>query len=144
MSGGRNNIGDRVTMRRLMLPRTAILRGKKAFAGLFDTGRFLRGKDFDLKYTIRPMASGSIKVAFVASKRLGGAVVRNHCKRMMREAYRLMQHRFTDHIEKSGHHIEAAFIAKRPDIDLNSLTKQMATFGNRLKDQAPTGDLNAL
>jgi ribonuclease P protein component len=144
MSGGRNNIDIKVTMRRLRLPRTAILRGKKAFAGLFGSGKFLRGKDFDFKYTSRPSSTGSLRVAFVASKRLGNAVVRNRCKRLIREAYRLTQHQFTDFIEKTGLDVEAAFIAKRSDMDLQSLIKQMGSFSSRLRDFKPSGESNAV
>jgi len=144
MSEAQNKIQDRVTMRRLRLPRTAILRGKKAFAGIFDGGKFLRGKDFDLKYTFRSSGSGSIRIAFIASKRLGNAVVRNRCKRLLREAYRLTQHQFTDHFDKAGLDMEAAFIAKRSDMDLQNLIKQMGNFSNRLKDVKPSGDSNAV
>jgi ribonuclease P protein component len=144
MSGGLNNIDNRVTLRRLRLPRTAILRGKKAFTGLFDTGKFLRGKDIDLKYTIRPSGSGLVHVAFIASKRLGNAVVRNRCKRLIREAYRLSQHHFTDRFKKTGFDLEAAFIAKRSDMDLQSLVKQMAFIGNRMKDFTPCEDTDAV
>jgi ribonuclease P protein component len=131
-------------MRRLRLSRTAILRGKKAFTGLFNAGKFLRGKDIDFKYTIRPSGTGSIRVAFIASKRLGNAVVRNRCKRLIREAYRMTQHQFTDRLKKTGYDLEAAFIAKRSDMDLQSLIKQMVIISNRIKDFTPVEDANAV
>ena len=121
-------------MRRLRLPRTAILRGKKAFAGLFGEGNFIRGKDFDTKYILNPSGSGTVKVAFIAGKRLGNAVVRNRNKRLVREAYRLAQHEFTDHIGESGFDLEAAFIVKRVDVDLPRLEAQMRRIGGRIKD----------
>lgn len=144
MSEDQSNIDNRVTMRRLRLPRAVILRGKKAFTSLFNAGMFLRGKDIDLKYILRPSGTGSTRVAFIASKRLGNAVVRNRCKRLIREAYRMTQHQFTERLEKTGFDLEAAFIAKRSDMDLLSLIRQMGIISNRMKDFTPFEDVNAV
>jgi ribonuclease P protein component len=144
MSGGQNNIDGRVTMRRLRLPRTAILRGKKAFAGLFDGGSFLRGRYIDFKYALRPSGTGNVRVAFIAGKRLGNAVVRNRCKRLTREAYRLTQHQFGDLFSGSGMDLEAAFIAKGAHFGLDQYVEQMHHIVERLKSRALRSDENAV
>ncbi len=144
MSGGQNKPEGKVTMRRHRLPRTAILRGKKAFTGLFADGKALRGRDFDFKYTVGATGTGSIKVAFVAGKRLGGAVVRNRCKRMLREAYRLSQHLFVDIVRNDGRDVEAAFIAKRPVMELQELVRHMGSVATRFRDQVAAEGSNAV
>lgn len=131
-------------MRRHRLPRTAILRGKKAFTGLFASGKVLRGRDFDFKYSVGASGDRSIKVAFIAGKRLGGAVVRNRCKRLMREAYRLSQQPFIDTTNEFGLDIEGAFIAKKPTLDLRELIRQMETIAHRLRDQVASEGSNAV
>ena len=130
--------------RRLRLPRTAILRGKKAFAGLFDDGKFLRGRELDIKYALRPSGTGSVQVAFIASKRLGNAVVRNRCKRLIREAYRMNRHQFADHLSNTGLNLEVAFIAKSSNSHLNHLLGQMDVFVKRLKSLTSREDANAV
>lgn len=122
-------------MRRHRLPRTAILRGKKAFAGLFAAGKVLRGRDFDFKYAVGATGTGSIKVAFVAGKRLGGAVVRNRCKRLLREAFRLNQQLYSDIAKGDGRDFEAVFIAKRSVMDHRDVMRQMMANASKFRDQ---------
>lgn len=131
-------------MRRLRLPRTAILRGKKAFAGLFDDGKFHRGRGIDIKYALRPSGTGSVRVAFIASKRLGNAVVRNRCKRLMREAYRLSRHQLSEQMGETGFDLEVAFIAKSANNHLNHLLGQIDVFVKRLKNLTSREDANAV
>lgn len=131
-------------MRRHRLPRTAILRGKKAFTGLFADGKVLRGRDFDFKYSANRSGTGTIRVAFVAGKRLGGAVVRNRCKRLLREAYRLSQAHFSDIAERSGLDIEAVIIAKKPVLELQELIRHMGSVAFRLRDHYTSEGSNAV
>lgn len=51
------------------------------------------------------------KVGFAAGKRLGNAVIRNRVKRLLREVYRLNQHRLIDGIE-------LLLVGRKPIIDV--------------------------
>ena len=69
------------------LSKAEIFRGKNDFNAVHN-----RGKSFANHALVMLVVSDehySGKVGFAAGKKLGGAVVRNRVKRLMREAYRL-------------------------------------------------------
>lgn len=132
MSGGQNNLGSQVNMRRLRLPRTAILRGEKAFARLFKSGNVMRSPSIDFRYTLLPGVQQPSNVAFIASKRLGNAVIRNTCKRKMRESYRLNKPFFDTVMMQSDVHLQGAFIAKHKDLNVEELNTTLQGFAQRL------------
>jgi ribonuclease P protein component len=89
------------------------LRTRQDFQRLFtSSSRSLRGSYVVL--LIRGNGLDSARCAFVASKRIGGAVVRNRCRRIMREAYRVLR----PHVALSGWDI--ALIARPPCRDARS------------------------
>ena len=72
------------------LPRSKIFRGKREFGAVYNRGRsFANGKM--VLYVLKSDGFEG-RVGCAAGKKLGGAVVRNRVKRILREAYRLCQH----------------------------------------------------
>ena len=77
------------------LPRARRLRRRTEFQRVFDTGRRAYGRYFTIiaspgtrNDAVNDHASGSMRLGIVASRRLGGAVVRNRAKRLIREVFR--------------------------------------------------------
>lgn len=125
MNADRNNGSGRHT-----LPRAKILRGKSHFDRLFREGNRLTASSVDLRYTALPDATAGCLVAFVAGRKLGNAVVRNRCKRRMREAYR--QYPVAPDISRGVHLI---LIAKKPDVSYSQVDSDIRSLIDRLQTQ---------
>ena len=64
------------------------LRGTQSFSRVFEEGCTQAGRTLVLHYL--PREAGTPRVGFAAGKRLGGAVVRNRLRRVLREAFRTL------------------------------------------------------
>ena len=73
-----------VTEYNYRLPKSEILKSRRAFRQLFSSGKRIKGSIGQLIY----LPNDSKKVAFVVGKRVGSSVTRNKLKRRMREVYR--------------------------------------------------------
>lgn len=65
---------------------------------------YCNGKSFANRYAVlyvlpRPQRDSERRVGFVAGKKVGGAVVRNRAKRLMKETYRLNQDRLISGVD---------------------------------------------
>lgn len=69
------------------LSKSEILRGSGAFNAIHSKGRSFANHALIILVVKNERYRG--KVGFAAGKKLGGAVIRNRVKRLMREAYRL-------------------------------------------------------
>ena len=69
------------------LNKSEILRNKRDFNAVYSNGRSYVNKNLVIYVLNDENYNG--KVGFAAGKKLGGAVVRNRVKRLLREAYRL-------------------------------------------------------
>ena len=75
---------------RYTLPKKRILRSHSEFQRVYRLGKSLANRYLVL-YILRE-DNELVKVGFAAGKKLGGAVVRNRLKRLLRESYRLHGH----------------------------------------------------
>lgn len=76
------------------LSRQHILKKNKSFQTIYRVGKSYANRMMVLY--VLPQGQSSRKAGFAAGKRLGNAVTRNRVKRLMREVYRLNQHKLTD------------------------------------------------
>ena len=118
--------------RRLTLPKTRILRGRTNFKSLFSNSKTLSSATVFLKYRIEKTNSPEFKIAFIAPKKVGGAVKRNRIKRLMREAYRLNQ-QLLDSINESSLLIHIALIARTSDTNFQVIQDDVVTLLNKLR-----------
>ena len=73
-------------MRSCALPPDRRLRRRGEFQRVFDAGRRAHGRHLTIVFA--PAAAGKSRLGIVASRKIGGAVVRNRAKRLIREAFR--------------------------------------------------------
>jgi len=84
--------------KRLQLGRPARLPQSRDFARVRQQGRRLTLGCLIANWN--PLPDGSTpRLGVVTSKKIGGAVVRNRARRLLRESFRLHQHEFTQPVE---------------------------------------------
>lgn len=91
------------------LPKQNILRKNKQFQGVYRYG-----KSYSNRYMVLYVLStkdATTKVGFAAGKRLGNAVVRNRVKRLLRETYRLSQHKLKPNLN-------LLLVGRKPIVDV--------------------------
>ena len=72
------------------LPRSKMIKRRSDFQCVYQKGHSAAGRHMILYVLRDPRVAG--KVGFAAGKKLGCAAVRSRTKRLLREAYRHMQH----------------------------------------------------
>jgi ribonuclease P protein component len=73
----------------LKLLKKSHLRKRSLFRKVYEEGRFIANRMMAVHFLPNP--EHSRRIGFSAGKRLGSAVIRNRCKRRLRECYRLHQ-----------------------------------------------------
>jgi len=79
------------------LSKQGILRKNKNFQAVYRTGKSYANRLMVLY--VLSADSTNRRIGFAAGKRLGNAVVRNRVKRLLREAYRLNQHKLLGNVD---------------------------------------------
>ena len=74
-------------------PQQSHLRKKSHFEYVYSSAKRIENRILRVFYA--PSLNVSSSVAFIASKRTGGSVQRNQCRRRLKEIYRLNRHRFS-------------------------------------------------
>lgn len=72
----------------LKLPKRSILRGRDTFKALFEQATIIRTPILTFRYRLTHDTHNSLRVGFIAGKKIGKAHDRNRLKRLLRESYR--------------------------------------------------------
>lgn len=117
---------------RFTLPKAKILRGKNNFQRLFSDSSQIHTSTISLRYIPFKDAGEGLKIGFIAPKKIGNAVQRNRCKRLLREAYRLNKYALENTLNSLNIGLHAAFIAKRRNFDFDMANNQIKYLINEL------------
>lgn len=79
-----------MTPKKFSFSKDNVLRKTRQFQTVYKTGKSYANKHLVLY--VMPKQDGPRRIGFAVGKRLGGAVVRNRIKRLLRESFRLNQH----------------------------------------------------
>lgn len=122
---------------RYTLPESRILRGKRDFETLFSGSgtAYLALPAVSLRYVVLPNPEKGIKFGFIAPKKTGGAVQRNRCKRLLREAFRLNQHILIETADTLQIGIHAVLIARHKNLDFKTAGQQVAALLRELSSR---------
>lgn len=82
---------------RHFFPKSQRLRRPAQFRHVYEHGRRLVGRLFIAWILDTPTQPRAVGI--VTSRKIGGAVARNRARRLLREAYRQMQHHLPDHLQ---------------------------------------------
>ncbi|BBB90570.1 ribonuclease P protein component [Methylomusa anaerophila] len=86
-----------VVVKQYRLPKQTKLCKNRSFQAVYRSGKSYANK-MAVLYVV-PKTDGHRQIGFAAGKRLGSAVVRNRVKRLLREAYRLNQHKISQGVD---------------------------------------------
>ena len=79
-------------MKTLGLPKSERIYLKEDFKNILSTGRKFQIKGFTLWCKLDLGEASKPQIGIIVSRKLGSAVERNRCKRLLREAFRLNKH----------------------------------------------------
>lgn len=99
------------------LPRRRILKSPRMFQTVYQKGRSWANRCLVLY--VFPAMGPETKAGFAAGKKLGGAVVRNRLKRLLRESYR----RNAQHVKKG---VYLLLVARKPAIGVKQPVMEAA------------------
>lgn len=121
--------------RRFNLPKSRILRGKRNFQNLFSGSSLIQSPLVNLRYATFISSKEEFKIGFISPKKTGNAVKRNNAKRLMRESFRLNQHRILDIIKELNIGVHCVLIARTTNLDFADVQKHTVTMLDELRTQ---------
>lgn len=121
------------------LPKSKILRGRKNFTRLFSGGvKVCRSQYIHLRYKTVADAASEPQMAFIVKKSLGKANKRNQTKRLIREAYRLHQHRLSGSLKHSQTAFHGAFMAQAVNLKFADVERDIIDLLEQVQSQLPS------
>lgn len=84
-------------MKKLLFSKDNVLKKNRHFQTVYRTGKSHANRYLALYVMNKP--AGPRRIGFAVGKRLGGAVVRNRIKRLLRESFRLNQHSLKQEVD---------------------------------------------
>lgn len=120
---------------RFSLPKSQILRGKRNFKRLFTRSFLITSPLVNLRFATYSSSDEGFLISFISPKKIGNAVQRNRCKRLMREAYRLNKHIISDLFDRTDIGLHAAFVARTKHMDFHSIEKHVVTLLTELRSR---------
>lgn len=115
------------------LPKSRLLKGKRNFEQLFSSSHHLSSPSVNFRYSATQSSNPIFRIGFIAPKRTGNAVQRNHCKRLMREAFRLHQHILLELVQHQKLEIHCALIARSSSLNFLQVQQDVVTLMEKLR-----------
>jgi ribonuclease P protein component len=119
--------------RRFTLPKSRILRGRRNFQNLFSGSSLIKSPSVNFRYTTFSTSKEDFKIGFISPKKTGNAVQRVTAKRLMREAFRLHQHRIIDMANEHNIGVHCVLIARKTDLDFSQVQDNIVTMLDELR-----------
>ena len=92
------------------LPRSSILRGRKAFFEVLSGGRVFLSRPVRTYYILEKAQFSNVQAGFTVSRSVRRAPDRNKLKRRMRESYRLLSELLRSKLENGGQSLKIVFL----------------------------------
>lgn len=118
-------------------PNSQRLKSRKLIKQLFEEGHSIFEKPVRAVWLIHPEPiQESLQIGFAVSKKtFPKAVSRNRMKRLMREAWRLEQHRIKPFLDNHGLHVAVMLMFTGRELEsLNTLQPKIIVILDRLQD----------
>lgn len=129
---GRTNVSS-LKLPNQKLPKQSILRGKEAFKHLFDHVSIIRSPVLAFRYRLVYDTKNSLRVGFIAGKKIGKAHDRNRLKRLLRETYRHVRPALESAIMGKSYSIEGVIIVYSKYTRYAELLEAMHRVVNKLE-----------